>query len=122
MSFTSTHTTVLVEDLRLEAFVGQHAPEREQTQVVSVGITCTLIDPDVKDDDLDTSFDYVPIVEEVKALALSRKRRLIETLAEEIAEACFANVRVATVVVSVRKPHKLPAVAAVGIERTFERR
>ncbi|HWU24402.1 MAG TPA: dihydroneopterin aldolase [Candidatus Paceibacterota bacterium] len=122
MSFTSTSTTVMVEDFRVEAFVGQHAPEREQLQVVSVSIICTLINPAVINDELENSFDYVPIVEEVKALAVSRKRRLIETFAEEIAKACFAYPHVKSAVVSIRKPHKLPSVAAVGIERTFERR
>lgn len=122
MSFHSTHTTVHVDDLRLEAFVGQHAPERDQLQVVSISITCALENPNVPGDELENSFDYVPIVEEAKRLAVNKKRRLIETFAEEIASVCFTSARVKTVVVSVRKPHKLPAVTAVGIERTFERR
>ena len=121
MPIHSTHTTVRVDDLRIEAFVGQGAPERSQPQVVSISIASTLADPAVRNDDLAESFDYVPIISHIKELALARPRKLIETFAEEIAEACLANARVKTVVVSVRKPHKLPAVAAVGIERTFER-
>ena len=121
MSIHSTRTTVHVDDLRIEAFVGQGAPERSQPQVVSISIVSTLTDPEVRNDNLEESFDYVPIVNQIKELALARSRKLIETLAEEIAEIVLANVRVKSVIVSVRKPHKLPAVAAVGIERTFER-
>lgn len=122
MSFHSTHTTVLVEDLQIEVFVGHHAPERSQVQVISLSISCELKNPEVAHDDLEQSFDYVRLVANVKALALSRARRLIETLAEEVAETCFACPRVKRAVVSIRKPHKLPAVEAVGVTRTFERK
>jgi dihydroneopterin aldolase len=121
MSFTSTNTTVHIENLQVEAYVGQHAPEREQLQVVCISITCTLANPDVLNDQLNNSFDYVPVVGEVRALAIQRKRRLIETFAEEIADCCFSCPLVETVIVSVRKPHKLPGVGAVGTTRTFIR-
>lgn len=121
MPLRSTSTVVHVEDLHLEAYVGLHAPEREQLQTVAVDVSCTLEEPRVMDDDLAQSVDYIPIVEKVKALALTRKRRLIETFAEEIAEACFENARVKSVVVSVRKPYKLPGTRSVGITRTFEK-
>ncbi len=121
MPIRSTQTTVHIEDLRIEAYVGHGAPERSQPQVVSITIAATLGNPVVPNDELGESFDYVPIVREIKELAMARPRKLIETFAEEIAEVCLANARVQSVVVSVRKPHKLPAVAAVGVERTFER-
>ena len=118
----STQTTIHIEDLRLNAYVGLHAPERDQLQVVAIDITCILTDPNVPNDDLERTVDYVPIVEQVQTLAINRKRRLIETFAEEIADVCFKNALAQSVIVSIRKPNKLPAVAAVGITRTFERR
>lgn len=121
MSFRSTQTLVLVEDLRVEAFVGQDAPEREQTQPVSISITCTLENSEVTGDDLRNTFDYIPLLDEIREFATSRERRLIETLAEEVAAACFACEHVKTVTVSVKKPNKFPGVLAVGTERTFER-
>lgn len=121
MTIHSTNTTVLVEDFRLKALVGQHTSERDHPQTVSVNITCSLLNPEVAGDDLGNTFDYVPIVENVKALAMNRSRALIETFAEEIAEACFSNTRVERTTISVRKMNKLPAVAAVGTIRTFER-
>lgn len=122
MSIFSTHTVVLIEDFHLETFIGELEPERNQPQVVSVSIACSLRKPDVPDDNLANSFDYVPIVEEVRTRAVRHKRRLIETFAEEIAEICFANSLVKATTVSVRKPHKFPAISAVGTQRTFERR
>ena len=114
-------TTILVEDLEIEAYVGQHAPEREQLQTVVISIACSLKDPIVSADAIENTFDYLPIVTEVKALAVAGKRRLIETLAEEIALLCLNSSKAESVVVSIRKPNKLPGVKAVGITRTFKK-
>lgn len=121
MSFHPTQTRVFVEDLKIEAYVGHLAPERDQLQTVSIDISCIIQNPEVPDDELLNTFDYIPLVEEIRGIALSRKRRLIETFAEEIAELCFVHAHVQNVVVSIRKPNKLPGVAAVGTQRTFER-
>ena len=121
MTMICTETKVLVEDLRLEAYVGLHAPERDQLQTIAIDIICTLVDPKVTYEELETSVDYVPIVEEVRRVATTQKRRLIETLAEEIAEICLKDTNTGSVVVSVRKPHKFSGIKAVGITRTFKK-
>lgn len=117
-----TETRILVEDLHIEAYVGLHAPERDQPQTVAIDIICMLTEPEVRREELQTSVDYVPIVKEVRELALSKKRRLLETLAEEIAEICLRDTNTGSVVVSVRKPGKLPGVKkAVGTTRSFRK-
>lgn len=117
----ATQTTVLVEGLRVEALVGHLAPERRTSQPIDIDIACTLADPEVSDEKLVQTFDYVPVLNRVRDIASSHSRRLIETLAEEIARECFTCLRVTSVVVSVRKPNKFPGVAAVGVTRIFER-
>lgn len=119
--FSPTATIVLVEGFRVDALVGHLAPERRTLQPIDLDIACTLGDPDVPNEQLGRSFDYVPILDRIRELAVSRPRRLIETLAEEIAAECFTCSRVSSVVVSVRKPNKFPGVAAVGVTRSFER-
>lgn len=121
MGMHAAETNVLVEELLVEAYVGLHAPERDQLQPIAIDITCTLTEPHISGDDLSLTFDYVPVVEQVRKLAIGQKRRLIETLAEEIAALCLADSRVRSVVVSVRKPHKFSDVRAVGVTRTFQR-
>lgn len=121
LAFRATETTVFVEGFRVDALVGHLAPERRVLQPIDISISCTLSDPAVPNESLARSFDYVPILDRVRALAIKRPRRLIETFAEEIAAECFACARVRTVVVSVRKPNKFPGVDAVGVTRTFER-
>lgn len=116
-----TRTTVRVEGLQVAAIVGCSAEERAHPQTVIVDIVCTLSRHDFGDD-LARTFDYVPIVETVRVFALAHERALIETLAEEVAAACFSHPAVARVSVSVRKPHKLSDCAAVGVERIFVRK
>ncbi|HEX8591429.1 MAG TPA: dihydroneopterin aldolase [Candidatus Paceibacterota bacterium] len=120
-NYICSRTQVRVEDLHLEAYVGLYAPERDQLQTIAIDIVCELENPEVLDEDLANSVDYVPLVEEVKGLTKSQRRHLIETLAEEIAQVCLRKERTKTVLVSIRKPHKLPGVKAVGITRLFER-
>jgi 7,8-dihydroneopterin aldolase/epimerase/oxygenase len=118
---TPTKTLVLVEGFRVDGYVGHQAPERKVLQPIDLDIVCTLTDPEVSDDELENSFDYIPLLDTLRALAQHHPRRLIETFAEEIARECFACTRVADVTVSVRKPNKFPGVAAVGTTRHFTR-
>jgi 7,8-dihydroneopterin aldolase/epimerase/oxygenase len=112
-------TTVHIEGLEIPAHVGLHAPERDVLQTVVIDITCTLDLPQITNDDLSQSADYVPIVQSVKELAQEKRRRLIETFAEEIADVCFLQPHVARCEIRINKPQKLPGTRAVGITRTF---
>lgn len=120
-SFIATNNKVLVEGLTVQAYVGLHAPERDELQTVVIDISCETQSPEVADDDLSNSADYLPVLDAVRDIAVSKKRRLIETFAEEIAEVCFAQEHVVCTTVSVRKPQKFPQVEAVGVTRTFTR-
>jgi 7,8-dihydroneopterin aldolase/epimerase/oxygenase len=122
IGFTCANTTVFVSKLQIPAYVGLHAPERDALQMVEIDITCTLKNANAEGDDLSQSVDYVPAVEAVRALALQKRRRLIETLAEEIAVECFMQENTKSCEVSIRKPHKLPGTSSVGITRTFTRK
>lgn len=117
-----TETKVIVEDLRLEAYVGLDDPEMNALQTIAIDITCMLAEPAVPREDITGTVDYVPVVERIRALATERKRRLIETFAEEVAEICLEDPNAGTVVVSIRKPNKFPGIQAVGVTRTFTRK
>lgn len=115
-------TVVFVEGLALSCYVGVPDEERNTPQTVLIDIACTARSPRVEGDEIDATVDYAPIVRKVRALGVStRKRKLIETLAEEIAAICFEDSRVAIAEVTIRKPRKLPDCDAVGVRRTFER-
>jgi 7,8-dihydroneopterin aldolase/epimerase/oxygenase len=120
--FKCSATHVKVEGLVTPARVGLHADERGELQPVSIDITCELSRAEVPGDDLGNSLDYVPLVRSVRRIAAEQSRRLIETLAEEVALVCFGLSGVESVTVSVSKPQKLDRCAAVGVTRTFTRK
>lgn len=119
--FKSISTKVIIEGLLVPTWIGLHQPERSEQQNILIDVSCLLREPGVPGEKLARSVDYVPIVRAIKAIASERKRRLIETFAHEIAEICFESGNVESVTVSIRKPHKIPQVSAVGVTRVFER-
>lgn len=121
-AYHCTSTSVHIEGLMVSAYVGWGTEERSRTQKVRIDIVLELNEVDTFDNRLDSTVDYVPIAEAVRLLATTKRRRLIETLAEEIADACFRNPKTQRAAVSIRKPQKLPSTDAVGITRTFIRK
>jgi dihydroneopterin aldolase len=116
-------TVIHVEGLKVDAYVGLHAPERRVPQTILVDIAYRLTKPEVRGDKISTTADYVPIVEVVQEHAIMGRYRLIETFAERVAEDCFAdNRRICEFRITIRKPNKLPNCASVGITRTFTRK
>ncbi len=115
----ATETIVRVEGLLVEAYVGLHDPEMDTLQPIVIDVHATLLNPSVGNDDIQNTFDYHPVTDEIRALATQQKRRLIETFAEEIAGLCFTRQGVQAVTVTVRKPRKFPQIDAVGVTRTF---
>ena len=104
-----------IESLELSAHIGVPDAERAATQRLTVSLT---IEPhrDFRGlgDELAKTVDYFAVCEEVKALSAARPRKLIETLAEEIAELVLEHFAVAAVEVELRK-FILPDTAHVGV-------
>lgn len=112
---------VFVRDLEIVASVGVFEVEHRYEQRILINL-----DLDVRDDYDGTSerladvLDYSLVVAEVEKTAQSRHFKLIETLAERIAEVCLADARVVAARVSIAKPDIMPSCRSVGIE--IERR
>jgi dihydroneopterin aldolase len=108
---------IVVEDLRLEMFIGVHEFEKRARQPVSV--TVYMLVPDAgptRSDDLADYVSYADIVERLQERAKSAAHiNLVETLAEEVAELALADGRVASVVVDVRKTAIIPEAKSVGV-------
>ena len=93
-----------IEQLELSAYVGVTAGERATAQRLTVTLT---LEPTEGfrglDDALEKTVDYFAVCQAVKALTGLHPRKLIETLAEEIAELVLARFTVRAVEVEVRK-------------------
>jgi methylenetetrahydrofolate dehydrogenase (NADP+)/methenyltetrahydrofolate cyclohydrolase len=103
---------ILVRDLELMASIGVHAHEERDRQPVRVnleleagrggeglGVVC-----------------YADVAETVRALVAAGHIRLVEDLAESVAEACLKDPRVQAVRVRIEKLSAVAGAAGVGVE------
>lgn len=111
-------TRIFVRGLLIQASIGVHPHEHEQTQPVIIDIELDMGAMDLpKDDRLHETLDYGLVAEKAEELALEAHVQLVETLAERIADwALSADPRVARVAVSIAKPQALLKADMAGVE------
>ena len=107
---------IVIEQLELSAHIGVPDDERATPQRLAVSLRLE-VERGFRElgDDLRNTVDYFAVCQAVKALAGARPRRLIETLAEEIAAAVLRDFAVAAVEVELRK-FILPDTAFVAVK------
>jgi 7,8-dihydroneopterin aldolase/epimerase/oxygenase len=119
---------VFVRDMVLRASIGVHPPEHETTQRVRINIDLGVEDDGARPlsrtrvgrDELSRVVDYEKIADAVRCIVASGHVRLVETLAERLAEACLNDPLVQLVRVRVEKLDVFPDSASAGVE--IERR
>ncbi|HVY41656.1 MAG TPA: dihydroneopterin aldolase [Hyphomicrobiaceae bacterium] len=108
---------VFVRDLEVMGRVGIYEVERRYDQRILVSVDLEVADTyDGVSDRLRDVLDYEKLVERVRSIVEADHVNLLETLAERIAQACFADIRVHTLRVRIEKPDILPGCRSVGIE------
>ena len=108
-----------IRRLRVSTHIGVPDEERSEPQVLLVTLKLTPSKNfDGLDDEISRTIDYYAVSLEIEALAAARPRRLIETLATDIADHLLTNHPLTRVAISIEK-HILPNTecVAVHIER-----
>ena len=113
---------IVIPELRVSCHVGVPQEERDVAQDVLIDVELTLdLSPAGRTDDFSLTVDYDAACETIQTKVKQRPRQLIETIADDVAEALLAAYRVQAVKVTVRKPgalaHRGVPYAAVVIER-----
>jgi dihydroneopterin aldolase len=123
---------VFLRDMVLLASVGIHAFEHEARQRLRLNVDLAVLDEGVGPlnrplslsgavkDELRRVVDYERVADRVREIVASGHVRLVETLAERIAQACLEDTRVRSVRVRVEKLDIFADMESVGIE--IERR
>jgi len=108
---------VLVRRLELNTMIGVHDEEKRAPQRVWVSLDLSVPEPGPSlSDRLEDVIDYGEIVRRTERIVQSGHVNLVETLAERVAAACFADPRVASVRVRIEKPDVIANAKAVGVE------
>lgn len=118
---------VFLRDLHYAAAIGVYASEQGIRQRIRVNVDLGVDEtqagqprPGVGRDELARVVDYAVIARRVGEIVAAGHVRLVETLAERIAEACLTDPRVALARIRVEKLEVLPDGASAGVE--IERR
>lgn len=106
---------IFIESLELSCRIGVPDAERAEPQRLAASLTLEpRHDFSALQDSLENTVDYAAVCECVKALSAARPRRLVETLAGEIADELLGQFSLSAVEVEVRK-FILTDTAGVGV-------
>jgi dihydroneopterin aldolase len=95
---------IIIKGLEINAFVGVSDEERRNAQRLRIDAILTpLTEFSALADDVSRTVDYHAAARRIVSVAASRPRRLIETLASDIAEALVGEFRARRAEVEVRK-------------------
>ena len=107
---------ILIKDLRLRCIIGVNESERREKQDVTINVVIwSNLNEAAKTDDVDKAVDYKEVTKGIIKLVEASRFRLVETLAERIAESCLGHVGVKKVRVTVEKPGALRFARSVGV-------
>jgi FolB domain-containing protein len=111
-----------IRDLRLRCIIGVYETERTERQDIVINLTLAGdFSAAGRSDDIADAVDYKVLKKQVIKLVESSEFRLIETLAERVAEICLSHPKVRRVTVSVDKPGALRFARSVAFEITRDK-
>ena len=114
---------LLIRDLILSASIGIHAHEHLAPQRVRINVELRVDKrTPASDDDISSVVSYEDVVQGIRKIVDSGHIKLVETLAERIAELSLRDERVISATVRVEKPDIEPDAAGVGVEIHRRRR
>ncbi|MDH3230306.1 MAG: dihydroneopterin aldolase [Alphaproteobacteria bacterium] len=114
---TTGHYLIRITDLVLPASIGVYDREKQAPQRVRINVELQVAEHGrPRDDDIANVLSYEDIVSGIRMIVGRGHINLVETLAEEIADLCLADLRVAQARIGVDKLDVEPDAAAVGIE------
>jgi len=108
---------VFVRDLELDAHIGVYRHEKGRTQPIRINIDLTVREDTKRiDDELMNVVDYEQVVHQVRTIVDSGHLKLVETLAERIAQACLSDIRVLIARIRIEKLTAIEGARSVGVE------
>jgi 7,8-dihydroneopterin aldolase/epimerase/oxygenase len=110
---------IILRGIEFSTHIGVPKEERAASQMLEADVTLRVARRfEDMADEIHRTVDYAAVADAVREVAASRERRLIETLAAEIADRLLRRFEIESIVIEVRK-RILPRVdhVAVRIER-----
>ncbi len=108
---------VFVRDLELEAHIGVYRHEHGRSQPIRINVDLAVYEEAHPiSDSLHNVVDYEKVVRDIEQIVRKGHLKLVETLAELIAESCLQDQRVLTARIRIEKLEAIDAARGVGVE------
>lgn len=108
--------TIFLRDLRVETVIGIWDWERKIRQTVSIDLEMGAdIRTAAASDDIDSTLNYKQVAKRVQQFVGDSEFKLVETLAERIAEIIIGEFEVPWAVIQVNKPGAIRGARDVGV-------
>lgn len=108
---------VFIRGLEVECIIGVHGWERQLARPLLFDLDLGVDARNAASSDhVRDAVDYAAVAEAITALAQQRQPALLETLAETIARALFAQFPVMSLRLAIHKPGAVPRTKSVGVE------
>ena len=111
---------IFIRDLQMSCRIGLTKAERRNRQRLAINLDMEVMPSRVRRDRITEVVDYTDIIGDVRRICLESEVRLLESLAERLAEVCLVDARIVSVRVRVEKLDLVPEAGGVGLE--IERR
>lgn len=108
---------VFVRDLKLDAYIGAYEKEQGVPQPVKIDLEIEVMEPsNPVSDRLEDVVCYNRLTQGIKAIIDEGHIKLVETLAERVADLALSHPMIHSVLVRIEKPNAIPEAAAAGVE------
>ncbi len=109
---------IIIKGLSVSCHIGVPEEERAQPQELILHVTLSpFSDPEPLEDNIALTIDYHAVALHVEQVATEKPRKLIETLAEDVASSVLTNFPVSRVSIEIEK-FILPNTRSVGVRIT----
>jgi len=116
-SETAPRRKVFVHGLILDAFIGAYDHEQGTKQPIKIDLEADVIEPSHPTSDrLEDVVCYDKLTQGVTAIIAEGHIKLVETLAERVADLALSHPMVLSVMVRIVKPNAIAEAEAVGVE------
>lgn len=116
-SATAPRRRVFVKGLVLDAHIGAYESEQGVTQPIRIDFEADVLEPaNPVSDSLDDIVCYDRMTQGIKAIIAEGHIKLVETLAERIADLVMSHPMVISATVRIVKPNAIPEADAAGVE------
>ncbi|NOX95278.1 MAG: dihydroneopterin aldolase [Alphaproteobacteria bacterium] len=116
-TMTAPRRKVFIHGLVLDAYIGVYDSEQGVTQPVRVDLEAEVIEPSQPiGDRLEDVVCYDKMTQGIKAIIAEGHIKLVETLAERVADLALSHPMVLSVMVRIIKPNAIAEADAAGVE------